>query len=556
MVSSLNTNPGSYIALQDLIVMQKQLRQVQKRISTGHEVADAFDNGAVFGVAQLVRGDIAANAAASAELGNFIGAVQTANAGAISVSNTLSDIRGVLTHLSSSGLSATQFNQYVQHYTNLVASVNASIVGSAYNGTNLLSPNQNFNLLADGAGNSIVVSGSAAALMGTSTTTTTTAPSPVTAPTITALSTFLASSAITTIEAVSSNTTNLRLLGTTGWTLSLSNGLPSPGSNPHLNMAVDLTSAGAQTGLATAIGTATSLAALPTSITLNGTAYTVGGTYTEAAGGTITLTNGLEIIAFNASLPLAATPSIASLNAALSDRSTILHPTAVNGIYYTFANSGWVYTTTGQGGFDFTWSSFPYVQRAIAVGVGATVTPFVSGTYTLDTAYSNDIVGGMFKFINTAGRNPGSLIFSAPPATAAAAVASTTTDSVYATLTSIQSQLNLWNGWLSGGSASMASVSASVQSFISSDAAFDAIENSTSTVLNYIGALNRQISQQLNFNASIRNVLSVGLGSLVDTDLAQARAELTALHVKQELATQSLAIANHAPDILTLLFQS
>ncbi|MCX8506631.1 MAG: flagellin, partial [Alphaproteobacteria bacterium] len=166
MTTTVNTNPGAYVALRNLASVQSQLQATQKRVSTGYTVADAFDNGAVFGVAQLVRSDIAGNAAASSELGNFSGALQTANAGATAVSDTLSDIRTVLTHLSSQGLNKTQYGQYFEQYKSLVLSVQSSVSGSGYNGTNLLSSTQEFKVLADGGGNTISVSGSAAALIG------------------------------------------------------------------------------------------------------------------------------------------------------------------------------------------------------------------------------------------------------------------------------------------------------------------------------------------------------------------------------------------------------
>ena len=168
MTTTVNTNPGAFVALHNLTSVQNQLQATQKRVSTGYTVADAFDNGAVFGVAQLVRSDIAGNSAASAELGNFSGALQTANAGATAVSDTLSEIRAVLTHLSSQGLDSVQFGQYVQQYVTLTASVNSSISGSSYNGTNLLSSSKQFEVLADGGGNKISVRGTTAALIGAS----------------------------------------------------------------------------------------------------------------------------------------------------------------------------------------------------------------------------------------------------------------------------------------------------------------------------------------------------------------------------------------------------
>jgi flagellin len=46
-----------------------------------------------------------------------------------------------------------------------------------------------------------------------------------------------------------------------------------------------------------------------------------------------------------------------------------------------------------------------------------------------------------------------------------------------------------------------------------------------------------------------------GLGSLVDADLAEESAKLTSLQTKQQLAVQSLSIANSAPQSLLSLFR-
>ena len=46
-----------------------------------------------------------------------------------------------------------------------------------------------------------------------------------------------------------------------------------------------------------------------------------------------------------------------------------------------------------------------------------------------------------------------------------------------------------------------------------------------------------------------------GIGALVDANMEDASARLQALQVQQQLATQSLAIANQAPQALLTLFR-
>jgi flagellin len=160
MVSStINTNVSALIALQNLRTTQSQLDVTQKRVSTGYIVSDALDNGAIFGIAQTTRSSISGSVAANQELGNFIGAVQTANAGATGVSNTLSDIRATLTHLADSFLTATQQAQYQQQYTNLIGTISTYVSGSGYNGVNLISNGSSLQVIQDGNGSLLTITG-------------------------------------------------------------------------------------------------------------------------------------------------------------------------------------------------------------------------------------------------------------------------------------------------------------------------------------------------------------------------------------------------------------
>ncbi|MCX8500685.1 MAG: flagellin [Alphaproteobacteria bacterium] len=160
MAITLNTNSAAYVALANLRTVQDALQATEKKISTGYTVSDALDNGAAFGVAQLTRGVIAGNNAVSQELGNFSGLVTVASASATQISNNLSDIRAVLSHLSSTALDANSQAQYATQLQSLVSSISNFIRGAQYGSTNLLSNGTTFNILADHqAANSIQFAG-------------------------------------------------------------------------------------------------------------------------------------------------------------------------------------------------------------------------------------------------------------------------------------------------------------------------------------------------------------------------------------------------------------
>ncbi|MCX8505574.1 MAG: flagellin [Alphaproteobacteria bacterium] len=444
MTLTINTNPGAYIALSNLRTVQAQLAISEKHISTGYLVADAFDNGAVFGVAQLVRSDIAGNQAASDELGNFTGAVQTANVSATNVSNTLSEIRAVLTHLSSTNLSAAQFRQYSQQYYQLVDSVTQSVAGAGYNGVNLLSNSQDLQLLGDGLGNSVKVNAADLQMVQ-----------------------FKSNGTITTTT--NSGTT----AGVNNFLFAMQAATPNFSAGNHGGFTVAYTNAADQSAFEL-------------------WASTVGGD----------LSGGGGIAGF-------------LLNAGNFDGYNRTHTTA----QWLMQGSGTVLTFSGGA---------PNPGGSSLLSGPVTITITGAGNVATTTTTTN-----------------------APPSFG---------DSVSSALQNIKNNLAGYavnQGNLSNVTQTQVqTASQAVQSLLTPNGILQKIENSTSTVLNNIGTLNRQINQQLNFNASIRSALTVGLGALVDADLARESAVLTAQRVKTLLSTQSLAIANQSPNILLTLFRS
>jgi len=81
-----------------------------------------------------------------------------------------------------------------------------------------------------------------------------------------------------------------------------------------------------------------------------------------------------------------------------------------------------------------------------------------------------------------------------------------------------------------------------------------AITNANKIAAN-LGAASQQIIGIQNFTTSLSSALTAGVGALTDADLASESARLTSLQTKQQLATQSLSIANKQPQSLLTLFQ-
>jgi flagellin len=75
------------------------------------------------------------------------------------------------------------------------------------------------------------------------------------------------------------------------------------------------------------------------------------------------------------------------------------------------------------------------------------------------------------------------------------------------------------------------------------------------TRLSNLGANLRQVEGLQNFTTQLNDSIKEGLGALVDADLAEESARLTSLQTRQQLATQSLSIANQQSQSLLSLFR-
>ncbi len=91
---------------------------------------------------------------------------------------------------------------------------------------------------------------------------------------------------------------------------------------------------------------------------------------------------------------------------------------------------------------------------------------------------------------------------------------------------------------------------------ISTGGVFTAKATGVTTALATYGAASNHLDAQQTFNNNNKiDALNTGLGALVDADLTKESAKLQALQVRQQLATQSLSIANQAPQSLLSLFK-
>ncbi|MBN9479126.1 MAG: flagellin [Bordetella sp.] len=86
-------------------------------------------------------------------------------------------------------------------------------------------------------------------------------------------------------------------------------------------------------------------------------------------------------------------------------------------------------------------------------------------------------------------------------------------------------------------------------------ASVEAALANASAKLAELGAQSNQIEKHTLFVTKLMDSLEVGVGNLVDADMARESARLQALQVQQQLGAQALSIANQAPQIILSLFK-
>ena len=104
----------------------------------------------------------------------------------------------------------------------------------------------------------------------------------------------------------------------------------------------------------------------------------------------------------------------------------------------------------------------------------------------------------------------------------------------------------------------VASTGVTVSSLTTNQTAVTAVQSAVTTlntIAASLGAATQQITGIQNFTSSLSSALTAGVGALTDADLASESAKLTSLQTKQQLATQSLSIANQQPQSLLSLFK-
>ncbi|MFC7291565.1 flagellin [Hirschia litorea] len=137
-MTSVNTNHGAMIALQQLNSTTRQLETTQSRINTGLAVSSAKDNGAIFAIAQGMRADVASYGVVKQSLDRTGSTVDTAIAAGEAVSDLLVEMKEKALGAKDGTLTTAQRSAYDEDFKALRDQITTIVDNAEFNGANLL----------------------------------------------------------------------------------------------------------------------------------------------------------------------------------------------------------------------------------------------------------------------------------------------------------------------------------------------------------------------------------------------------------------------------------
>lgn len=522
-MSSILTNTSAMVALQTLKSVNSNLQQTQSEISTGKSISSAKDNSAVWAISKVMESDVKGFKGIQESLSLGESTVAVARNASETVTDLLTDIKGKIVAAQEENVDRDKIQTDITALTDQIKSV----VGAAqFNGLNMVSGTEDVNILS-----SLDRSGTG----------------DVSASNITIKRQDLGTGA-----------------GTYGSTAVTGGDLTALGS---VNGAASATS-GAQAGLNAQIqiteGTATGFAANDTfSVSVGGSSFTVTLDGTEDATGVATLIQGeinsRDIKGVTAAAGTNPGELLISNTNAFEDVGITVGATVADATGTAGANIEALNGATG-----LTQTSGTVAQRAEAIDFSP------AANVAEGDGFEVTVAGAAFRYVAGAGetmedvaRGLKTSIDSNPPDGVTTKVQLDETTGAYslaidydnASTTTIALAAST-GGEASGGLFGLDNLDVTTNA--GADAALDNIEGLIQRSIDAassFGTAEGRIETQSEFVGKLMDSLKSGIGTLVDADLEETSARLQALQVQQQLATQSLSIANQAPQNILSLFR-
>jgi flagellin len=140
---SVNTNTDAMTALEYLNQTQGQLAQTENAVSTGLTVATAKDNGAVYAIAQNMRGDVAGYASVTESLNNGSSTVDVALSAGQSISDLLIQMKQQALSAADTSLNTTSRQALNANFQALLQQITTVVENAKFNGSNLIDGSTN-----------------------------------------------------------------------------------------------------------------------------------------------------------------------------------------------------------------------------------------------------------------------------------------------------------------------------------------------------------------------------------------------------------------------------
>jgi flagellin len=151
---SVNSNFGASVALQSLNTTNKELNEVQNRISTGLKVASARENGAVYAIAEGQRARVSSVAAVKDCIDRATSVVDVALAAGKSVGEILQKLKAKAVAAQADDLTADQRDALQADFASLRSQIDTIANAAQFNGANLALGSSSLNVLISDLGGS------------------------------------------------------------------------------------------------------------------------------------------------------------------------------------------------------------------------------------------------------------------------------------------------------------------------------------------------------------------------------------------------------------------
>jgi flagellin len=140
---SVNTNTDAMTALEYLNQTQGSLAQTENAVSTGLTVATAKDNGAIFAIAQNMRGDVAGYQSVTQSLENAGSTVDVALSAGQSISDLLIQMKQQALAASDTSMNTASRQALNDNFVALLQQISTVVTNAQFNGANLINGSTN-----------------------------------------------------------------------------------------------------------------------------------------------------------------------------------------------------------------------------------------------------------------------------------------------------------------------------------------------------------------------------------------------------------------------------